>query len=83
MCVGSRYMGIAQIDLDPPLTNRQTWKKMLQSILASLYTPRQTWEKSVPKHPGKPLHPTFWAMPMATTHFKEGASLMLMSDITM
>ena len=47
------YMGkdIAQIALDPPpLSNGQT-------ILASPYTPSQTWEKSPPNHPGKPLRP--------------------------
>ena len=38
-CVGSTYMGTAQIALDPlpppPLSNRQTQKKVPQTILAS------------------------------------------------
>ena len=56
-CVGSICMGIAQIALDPPsprpplplpLSNRQTWKKVPQTILASLYIPGQRGKK-VPK----------------------------------
>ena len=52
-------MGIAQIALDPPplcQTGKHGKKCLLQTILASFYTLGQTWEKSAPSHPGKPLH---------------------------
>ena len=39
-------MGIAQIALDPPpLSTDKCGNKVPQPILASPYTPRQTWEK--------------------------------------
>ena len=40
-------MGIAQIALDPPPSVKQAnvEKKVLQTILASPYTPRQMWKK--------------------------------------
>ena len=71
-------MGIAQIALDPlppPLSNRQTWEKVLQTIPASPYTLGQTWEKSDPNHPGKPFHPPpllSGNAHMETAHFKKG-----------
>ena len=45
------YIGIAQIDLDPP----------------SLLSNRQTWKRSAPNHPGKPLHPASFGQ--WTMHF--------------
>ena len=53
------YMGIAQIALDPPPP----------------LSNRQTWNKSAPKHPDKPLHPSHPLKGNAhkeTTHFKCG-----------
>ena len=51
---------IAQIALDPPppsVKRANVEKKVPHTILASPYTPGQTWEKSAPNHPVKPLHP--------------------------
>ena len=58
----------------PLLSNRQTWKKVLQTIPASPYTLGQTWEKSDPNHPGKPFHPPsppFQAMPIWKQHISK------------
>ena len=55
-------MGIAQIALDPPpLSNGQTWKKVPQAILVSLFTP-------LPPHLTGNDH-------MEATYFKKGLPL--------
>ena len=41
-----------------------------QTILASLYTPGQTWEKSASNHPDKPLQ-----CPYGKNTFQKGGSL--------
>ena len=52
------YMAIAQIAQDPPLCQTDKHeKKFFQTILASPYTPGQTWGKKCPKQSCKPLHP--------------------------
>ena len=52
------YLGVAQIALDPPplCQTGKHGKKVPLTILASPYTPLQTWEKSAPNNPRKPLH---------------------------
>ena len=68
-------MGIAQIALDPAplLLLCQTAKYGIKTILASLYIPGQTCEKSAPNHPGPPLHPLLSSYAhMETAHFKKG-----------
>ena len=50
----------------PPLSNRQTWKKVPQTILTSPYNPRQMWEK-VPQ--------AFKSPPWRATHFIKGLPL--------
>ena len=39
----------------------------------------QMWEKSAPKHPDKPLHSPFRAMPIGNNTFKKGTSFILES----
>ena len=53
-------MGIAQTALDPPLSNGQMWKKVPQTILASLYTHLPLTDNT---------H-------METTHFKKGLPIL-------
>ena len=60
------FMGIFQIAIDPPphlLLNGQTWKKVLQTILASPYTHGQRGKKCPPPPTGH-AH-------MEATHFKK------------
>ena len=70
-------MGIAEISLDPfPLCQTgKCGKKVPQTILARPYTPGQTWEKSAPSHPCKPLLCTPTALKgnahMEIIHFKK------------
>ena len=58
----------------PPQTGKRGKKKVPQTILASPYTPRLTWEKSAPNHPSKPSTPPplLGNAHMETTHFKKG-----------
>ena len=78
-CVGSIYVGIAQIALNPPPCQRgKRGQKVVQTILESRHTHGQTWEKSAPNHPGKPLPPrppTFGQCPYGNNTFKKGVSL--------
>ena len=72
------YMGIACLALDPPplcQTGKLGRKKVPQTILASPYTPRQTWEKSAPNQPGKTLHPLRSLRAYGNNTFLKGASL--------
>ena len=62
----------------PPLCQPgQHGKKVLQTILASLYTLGHTWEKSAPNHTGKPFThtPPFGQCPFGKNTFQKGASL--------
>ena len=45
------------------------WKKVPQTILASPYTPGQTWEKSATNHPGNP--PPLWVIPIWKQHISQ------------
>ena len=61
----------------PPLSNRQTWQKVPQTILASPYNPGHLGKKC-PNHPGRPLHlphPPYGQCPYANNTLQKGVSL--------
>ena len=66
------YMGIAQIALGPPPLCRtgKRGKKVPQTILASPYTPGQTWGKKYPKPSWQAFtpHPPMRTMPIWKQH---------------
>ena len=61
----------------PPLSNRQMWQKVPQTILASPYNPGHLGKKC-PNHPGRPLHlphPPYGQCPYANNTLQKGVSL--------
>ena len=82
---GQWSLVIVQIALEPPPLLCQTGKrgkKVPKTILASPYTPGQTWGKCALNHPGKPLHPPpIRAMPIRKQHISKRGFLYLRLDI--